>query len=109
MPKIHELKCLGEHFDAVRDGRKRFELRINDRGFQVGDLLLLKRTTAVRQVILDPRTGQRHVVECVQEDHPPVTLLVEVSHILPGGQYGLAADYCVMSIKPPEMAYAHED
>lgn len=42
MTKSHELKVLPEYFTAVKDGRKKFELRKDDRGFEVGDLLLLR-------------------------------------------------------------------
>lgn len=39
---IHELKILPEFFEAVTSGRKQFEIRKNDRGFKVGDQLILK-------------------------------------------------------------------
>ena len=39
--KTHELKILPEYFKAVEDGTKTFELRKNDRGFKLGDLLQL--------------------------------------------------------------------
>lgn len=39
----HELKCDIPYFDAVKDGRKTFELRYNDRGYQAGDLVTLRR------------------------------------------------------------------
>ncbi len=38
----HELKILPEYFDALISGRKKFELRKNDRGFCVGDILVLR-------------------------------------------------------------------
>jgi len=41
--KVHELKSWPDQFEAVKDGDKRFEFRKNDRGFQVGDLLHLRK------------------------------------------------------------------
>lgn len=38
----HELKIWPEYFSAVREGIKTFEYRLNDRNYQVGDILVLK-------------------------------------------------------------------
>jgi hypothetical protein len=38
----HELKTWPEFFEQTLNGRKMFELRKNDRNFQVGDELLLQ-------------------------------------------------------------------
>lgn len=38
----HELKCWPSFFQAILDDRKRFELRVNDRNYQVGDVLHLR-------------------------------------------------------------------
>lgn len=38
----HELKVWPEYFDAIWDGRKTFEFRDDDRGFEVGDILDLR-------------------------------------------------------------------
>lgn len=45
--KIHELKILPQHFNDIRDGIKTFEISNNDRGYNVGDLLLLIPTNNV--------------------------------------------------------------
>lgn len=37
----HHLKIYNKYFDAVVDGSKTFEIRENDRNFQVGDVLVL--------------------------------------------------------------------
>lgn len=39
---IHHLKILPEFFQAVKAGIKKFECRINDRDYTVGDILDLK-------------------------------------------------------------------
>ena len=39
---VHELKTLPDYFGPVVDGIKTFEIRKDDRGYQVGDLLFLK-------------------------------------------------------------------
>jgi len=38
----HELKCHPIYFERIVSGQKKFEVRKNDRNFQVGDTLLLK-------------------------------------------------------------------
>jgi hypothetical protein len=40
--RVHELKCWPVYFQDVRSGRKNFEVRENDRGFRVGDVLRLR-------------------------------------------------------------------
>ena len=41
--KTHELKLDTRYFDKVKSGLKNFEIRKNDRDFQVGDILELKK------------------------------------------------------------------
>ena len=42
MSKTHELKIYPKYFEAILDGKKTFEIRKNDRDFQVGDSIVLK-------------------------------------------------------------------
>lgn len=39
---IHDLKIRPVYFEAVEDGRKTFEIRYDDRDYQVGDRLILR-------------------------------------------------------------------
>lgn len=55
--KTPELKILPEYFTAVVSGIKRFEIRKNDRGYNVGDILRLNEYENGKY------TGNVHVVE----------------------------------------------
>ena len=46
----HILKTWPEYYQAVWTGEKTFEIRVNDRNYQVGDLLVLQE--------FDPRTKE---------------------------------------------------
>jgi hypothetical protein len=48
-PQLHELKTLPLYFEAVASGAKTAEIRRDDRGFKVGDILWLREW--------DPATG----------------------------------------------------
>lgn len=45
MSHQHTLKLLPEFWEAVKRGDKTFEIRKNDRGFQVGDSLIIQEWT----------------------------------------------------------------
>ncbi|CNK63167.1 putative exported phage-related protein [Yersinia enterocolitica] len=40
-PKVHQLEIIPEYYQAVIEGRKKAELRKNDRDYSIGDYLLL--------------------------------------------------------------------
>ncbi|OJX55531.1 MAG: hypothetical protein BGO88_04775 [Flavobacterium sp. 38-13] len=79
--KTHELKIWNEHFEDIWNGVKKFELRKDDRGFQVGDELCLKE--------FNPET-QKYTGSVQHKT---------VSHILKGGQFGLKKGYVIMSLE----------
>ena len=47
--KTHELKTINPYFQEVWDGNKTFEVRFNDRDFQVEDFLILKEYDHVKK------------------------------------------------------------
>ena len=85
----HELKTDSIQFQHVWSGLKSFEIRLDDRNFDVKDTLLLKETTYTGKQMLNGMplyyTGRE--------------ILVSVIHIMRGPVYGLADGWCIMSIK----------
>lgn len=82
---VHELKTWPEFFQAILDGKKRHEIRINDRGFAVGDELALFEYEPEKPDG-EKYTGRVHSVR--------------VTYITHGGNWGLPVNVCVMSIEP---------
>ena len=78
----HELKTWPAPFQAILDNIKRYEIRKNDRNFQLGDELFLRE--------YDPQTQRYSGRE----------ITVEVTYMTKGGQWGIPEGICVMSILP---------
>lgn len=83
---IHELKTWPEHFDPILKGYKLFEVRKNDRNFQVGD--------SVRLCEYDPKL-QRYTGRTIKKQ---ITYLLQ-------GEFGVPPDICVLSLAPAGYAY----
>lgn len=85
--KIIDLKTDPEVFEETIQGRKTFEIRFNDRDYQVGDILVLHET--------------KHSGKEMREGKPLMFTGrewgVKVTHMLSG--YGLTEDWVVMSHK----------
>lgn len=84
--KLHELKIKHKYLFQVNSGRKTFELRKNDRDYQVGDLIhfidLKDEKPSVLDQIID--TDALYKITYVLKDVP---------------EYGLDKDYCILGIK----------
>jgi hypothetical protein len=80
LKETHELKTWPAEFMAVARGEKTFDLRENDRNFQVGDYLLLRE--------YDP----------TKREYTGRSLRVYVTYLLKGGMFGLPETHCIMSI-----------
>lgn len=83
-PKIHQLKTWPEFFQAIVDGSKTFELRLDDRDFEVGELLCLQEFSP----LTSKYTGREVLVE--------ITYKFKESSLL--GR-GLAQGFCILSFK----------
>lgn len=83
--RSHDLKTTDPYFSEIVSGNKTFEVRINDRDFRAGDLLILKQYD--------------NKLNCYTGNH----CFVNVTFILQGGSFGIHKDYVVMSIKKTEI------
>jgi hypothetical protein len=89
MPRRHDLKCWPGPFQATVDEVKTFEWRKDDRGFEVGDELLLREWEPCQHI---GWSGQ-WVADVTYR-----WCLVKVTYIL-RGQFDVPAGYCVMAIE----------
>lgn len=93
----HTLKVWPEFYDAIESGVKTWEFRRDDRGFRVGDVLVLEWWQPAHDSLLDKPIGY----ECV--DGPiRKKLRVEVTYILHCGRLGVPEGFCIMSIEKEE-------
>jgi hypothetical protein len=86
--KIHELKCWPEYFAQIVNDTKTFEIRKDDRGFQVGDFLRLREW--------EPEVEQYSGRECTRQ----IVYIMGHSAIGPL----LASGYVCMSLRRHEDA-----
>lgn len=77
--KRHELKTWTQYFQDIKHNNKRFELRVNDREFEVKDILKLKEWD---------NTNERYTGDFIT---------AKVDYILHGGKFGLPENMCIMS------------
>lgn len=72
----HEIKILPQYYEAVSKGNKRFELRKDDRNYQVGDIIKLREWDGKEYTGYEMITGIRYILR----DCP---------------EYGLMEGYCI--------------
>ncbi|SHK69476.1 DUF3850 domain-containing protein [Epilithonimonas mollis] len=77
--KVHRLKLQQPYFEDVFYNRKEFEVRKNDRDYQVGDRLVL---------FEDPTENTLHKY-----------VMKDIKYILEGGQFGIEPGYVVLGLK----------
>lgn len=103
--KLHELKIKDEYFNAIIESKKTFELRKNDKDYQVGDLIHF--VEVYRDIayiggipafdIVRQKTATK---EYTREFKGYEKNLFEITYILKDvPEYGLDKDYCILGIK----------
>lgn len=87
-PAVHELKTDYKVFEAVANRMKTYEIRFNDRNYQVGHVLVLKETKYTGEEMKQglPLVYSGREIEAV------------VTHVLNGPIYGLMDGWAILSI-----------
>ena len=96
------LKTDSAVFQAVLEGKKTFEIRKNDRQFNVGDCLVLRETVYTGSEMKARHNGgfPGFMIEGKPLEYTGRSLSVIVSHVLNGPFYdGLSREWCVLSIE----------
>ena len=92
--KLHELKIKEEYMIDIVCGKKTFELRKNDRDFQVDDI--------IRFIVVDKNHTE---TESEQASEQPACYydektLYRITYVLKNvPEYGLDKDYCILGIR----------
>jgi hypothetical protein len=92
----HDLKVWSGFYDSLLTGEKTFEVRRNDRNFQVGDVLRLREFIAdqlpnVRQVERGEPAGEAGA-------YTGRAVRARVTYVLREPILGVAAGWCVLSV-----------
>lgn len=91
----HTLKTIDICWDAVASGEKTFEVRKNDRFFQRGDTVVLRKIEGPAglipgAVVTAPDGGMFSTCDLTRR----------IGWILQGGQFGIELGYIVFSLEP---------
>jgi hypothetical protein len=87
----HILKCWPTYWDAVQRGDKRFEIRRDDRGFQRGDTLVLRKTEHLSPYNFAIKTREGWNYEFYD-------LRRTITYVLTGGQLGIEPGYVILGL-----------
>jgi hypothetical protein len=87
MPKVHHVKSWPQYFGPIKNGQRTHDLRRNDRGFQVGDAMVLEE--------FDPQ-AQKYTGETCEVE---ITSMTSMSQPCAVSSEALDPAFCILSIK----------
>lgn len=102
MKRTHLLKTWPSVFPDIDSGAKTVEIRRNDRDFRVGDHL------ALLEYDPDARTVNDDQIEVVGR-YTGRTCERLITHVLPGGQFGLEPGFVALSLRPATEAKGQDE
>lgn len=88
MAREHIVKCWPDYFGAIERGEKKFDVRRDDRGYQKGDTLVLKK--------FDPKIGGYMLGERNVSESSASSCSKRIRYVLTGGQFGIEPGYVVL-------------
>jgi hypothetical protein len=97
MFKTHDLKSWPQFFNPILDGVRTHELRRNDRGFSVGDYLVLHE--------FEPTTQQYTGRECKVR----ITSMTSFAEPCAVSNEGMNPNFCILSVRQVEKAQHHRN
>lgn len=92
MNKTHKLKTHPEHFQKVWDGIKTFEIRRDDRGFEIGDTVILDEYDPDLKIYLS-RSIQFPISDITRDVY----------------KFGLRRNYCILSFQRSGVLKVHHE
>lgn len=91
MYKEHHLKTDKEYFQSSKTGFKYFEVRLDDRDFDLGDMIILHETEYTGEQM---KRGK----PLLYTQSQPLEFII--TYILRGPKFGIQKGFCVLSVKP---------
>lgn len=97
--QTHELKVNDAYWKHLVSGAKNFEVRRDDRGFQRGEVLRLKRHDPLHRCYLRTNPNSYEIEHVGDQSELADTLHKRITFILTGGQFGIEPGYVVMALE----------
>ena len=97
--RVHRVKSAPNPFRDVWDGRKSYEVRVDDRGYRTGDEMRLCEWTS-------PLAAAESGSTADLSGYTGREIRVEIVHKTPGGRWGLPHGLCVLGIRVLELVDA---